>query len=169
MKFAATKIASGLCFLLLSLQVEGIMADENGYQLPPQEVVDIIDAKPEPIVSFSPDANWMLLIDRDAMPDIADISRRMLELAGKRIDPLPTAGFLPAIIMASSCVNRMCWTAKRRSGSSRYRSAPRPKYRTSAGPTIRNHSRIRSSRIKGNNSGSSLSTTARTQECSPTG
>ncbi len=93
MKLTVANIVAGLCFLVLSLQFEGLMADENGYQLPPQEVVDIIDAKPEPIVSFSPDANWMVLIDFDAMPDIADISRRMLELAGLRVDPVANSGF----------------------------------------------------------------------------
>lgn len=69
------------------------MADEKGYQLPPQDVVDIIDAAPEPSVSFSPDAKWMLYIERDAMPDIADVSRRMLKLAGSRIDPVANSRF----------------------------------------------------------------------------
>ncbi|MEM7456323.1 MAG: prolyl oligopeptidase family serine peptidase [Planctomycetota bacterium] len=70
-----------------------VMADENGYQLPPQSVIDIIDAPPEPSVSFSPDAEWMLLIDRDAMPDISVVSRRMLQLAGLRIDPAANGTF----------------------------------------------------------------------------
>lgn len=63
------------------------------YQLPPQEVVDIIDAAPEPGVSFSPDRHWMLLIDRPAMPSIEDVSRRMLRLAGMRIDPAANGRF----------------------------------------------------------------------------
>lgn len=66
------------------------------WQLPPQEVVDVIDAKPEPTVQFSPDATWMLLLDLDAMPDIADISRRQLQLAGNRIDPVANSGFQTA-------------------------------------------------------------------------
>ncbi len=69
------------------------MGDENGYQLPPQEVVDIINAAPDPGVSFSPDTKWMLFIERDAMPDIADVSRRMLQLAGVRIDPTSNGSF----------------------------------------------------------------------------
>src|SRR5262245_39046356 len=64
-----------------------------GYRLPPKEVVDIIDARPEPSVNFSPDGNWMLLIERDAMPTVADISRRMLQLAGLRIDPAANGPF----------------------------------------------------------------------------
>ena len=54
-----------------------LLGESGGYQLPPQNVVDIIDAPPEPAVSFSPDTQWMLMMDRDAMPGIEDISRRM--------------------------------------------------------------------------------------------
>jgi hypothetical protein len=61
--------------------------------LPPQEVVDIIDAKPAPSVRFSPDRKWMLLVKRDAMPTIKDLSRRMLRLAGVRIDPVSNGRF----------------------------------------------------------------------------
>lgn len=67
---------------------------QSGYREPPQEVVDIIDAKPSPSVSLSPNREWMLLIERDAMPSIADISRRMLRLAGMRIDPVSESRFL---------------------------------------------------------------------------
>ena len=66
---------------------------QQGYQLPAQEVVDIIDAAPAPGVSLSPDRRWMLLIDRPAMPSIKDVSRRMLRLAGMRIDPAANGRF----------------------------------------------------------------------------
>ncbi len=69
-------------------------AQRSGYELPPPEVVDIIDAAPEPSVSLSPNTEWMLLVDRDAMPSIADVSRRMLRLAGLRIDPAANGRFL---------------------------------------------------------------------------
>jgi dipeptidyl aminopeptidase/acylaminoacyl peptidase len=65
----------------------------SGYQLPPQQVVEIIDAPPEPAIGFSPDTNWMLMLDRDAMPRIEDVSRRMLQLAGLRIDPVANGRF----------------------------------------------------------------------------
>lgn len=60
---------------------------QTGYRLPPKEVVDIIDAKPEPSVSFSPDGKWMLFLQNDAMPSIEDLGRKMHRLAGMRIDP----------------------------------------------------------------------------------
>lgn len=66
---------------------------QSEYRLPPAEVVDIIDARPEPAVSFSPDGKWMLLLGRDAMPSIEDLARRMLPLAGVRIDPAANGPF----------------------------------------------------------------------------
>ncbi len=63
------------------------------YQMPPKEVVDIVDAKPEPSVSLSPDTKWMLYVDRNAMPDIADLARRMIGMAGMRIDPVANGSF----------------------------------------------------------------------------
>lgn len=63
------------------------------YQLPPQDIVEIIDAHPEPGVNLSPNSQWMLLVDRPALPGIEDLSRRMLKLAGARIDPVANARF----------------------------------------------------------------------------
>jgi dipeptidyl aminopeptidase/acylaminoacyl peptidase len=70
------------------------IAGQPTYRLPPQEVVDIIDAPPVPRVSLSPDRNWMLLIERNAMPEIKDVARRMLRLAGIRIDPVAHSEFM---------------------------------------------------------------------------
>lgn len=66
---------------------------QEEYRLPPDEVVRIIDADPEPAVSFSPDRKYMLFVYRDAMPPIEDVSRRMLRLAGMRIDPAANSRF----------------------------------------------------------------------------
>jgi dipeptidyl aminopeptidase/acylaminoacyl peptidase len=70
-----------------------VAQSENSYQLPPQDVVDIIDAKPVPSVSLSPDRKWMMLIERSSMPGIEDLARRMLRLAGMRIDPVSFGRF----------------------------------------------------------------------------
>lgn len=67
--------------------------DDSQYQLPPNEVVEIIDADPEPAVNFSPDTGWMLMLHRRAMPDLEDISRRMLRLGGIRVDPAANSRF----------------------------------------------------------------------------
>jgi dipeptidyl aminopeptidase/acylaminoacyl peptidase len=68
----------------------------DGYQLPPKPIVDIIDAPPEPSVLISPDGRHMLLIKRDALPDIADLARPMDRLAGLRIDPQSNTRFQSA-------------------------------------------------------------------------
>ena len=83
----------GSLLLTLVLVPGNLMAQDSAYQLPPQAVIDIIDAKPDPAVSFSPDEQWMLLVERESMPDISDVARRMLGLAGVRIDPVINGRF----------------------------------------------------------------------------
>lgn len=76
-------------FCLLTLPA----AAQDSYQLPPKAIVDIASAAPPPATSVSPDQKWILSVERDAMPSIQDISRRMLKLAGMRIDPVACAPF----------------------------------------------------------------------------
>ncbi len=59
----------------------------QGYQLPPQPLVDCIDQNPPPSVSVSPDRTTLLLSTREAMPTIDIMARPLLRLAGHRIDP----------------------------------------------------------------------------------
>lgn len=66
---------------------------QTPYWLPPKEVVDIISAPETPNLNFSPDGQWMLIIERDSMPGIEVVSRRMLQLAGLRIDPAGDCSF----------------------------------------------------------------------------
>lgn len=80
-----------LAFLIVNFDTE--LFAQTSYKLPPQEVVDIVDAPSAPSVRFSPDHKWMLMLERDSMPSIADISRRMLQLAGMRIDPVANSRF----------------------------------------------------------------------------
>ncbi|MEZ5978717.1 MAG: hypothetical protein R3F34_10905 [Planctomycetota bacterium] len=62
-------------------------AQESGYRLPPKEIVDVLDAKPTPSVDFSPDGKRFLLVERPAMPSIAEVAAPWEGLAGMRIDP----------------------------------------------------------------------------------
>lgn len=57
------------------------------YLLPPQNVVDIINAKPSPGASLSPDRQTLLLIDYDPYPPIELLARPFLKLGGIRVDP----------------------------------------------------------------------------------
>jgi hypothetical protein len=86
--FMTSNTASGQ-----SLQTSNAAKNESNYQSPPQEIIDIIDIKPEPSVSTSPDSQWMLYLDRDSMPDVADLARRRVALAGTRIDPVTNGPF----------------------------------------------------------------------------
>ncbi len=74
-----------LALLLAPLTPTPVLAD--GYREPPREIVDVLDAAPTPDLDISPDGRWMLLIERPAMPSIADVARPWIGLAGERIDP----------------------------------------------------------------------------------
>ncbi|HEX6886015.1 MAG TPA: prolyl oligopeptidase family serine peptidase [Planctomycetota bacterium] len=76
-----------LSALLVVPFVPLLPAQEAGYRLPPPEIVRILDAEPTPEVDFSPDARWMALLERPAMPSLADVVRPWVGLAGLRIDP----------------------------------------------------------------------------------
>jgi len=62
-------------------------APQEGYRLPPPEVVALVDAPATPAVRVSPDARWMLIVERGDLPSIEDVARPWLPLAGLRIDP----------------------------------------------------------------------------------
>ncbi|MFK7738549.1 MAG: alpha/beta hydrolase family protein [Pirellulaceae bacterium] len=91
-RFVVLMFAAAFLFLGSGIATPRLLA-QSSYEEPPQAVVDIIDAKPVPSVSFSPDRQWMLMIGRSAMPSIEDLSRRMLRLAGMRIDPVANSRF----------------------------------------------------------------------------
>jgi dipeptidyl aminopeptidase/acylaminoacyl peptidase len=73
--------------LSLALLPTSLFAIDGGYKLPPPEIVKMLDAPATPSVQISPDAQWMLLVERPAMPSIADVARPWIGLAGVRVDP----------------------------------------------------------------------------------
>jgi dipeptidyl aminopeptidase/acylaminoacyl peptidase len=62
-------------------------AEQTGYRLPPAEIVEVLDAAPTPGVVFSPDARRFLLVERPAMPSIAEVAAPWVGLAGLRLVP----------------------------------------------------------------------------------
>jgi len=68
-----------------------LRAKDGSYKLPPQEVVDILDAPPTPMARVSPTGEAMLLATMDSMPSIAHMARPILRLGGIRIDPRSNA------------------------------------------------------------------------------
>ncbi|MCU0408344.1 MAG: prolyl oligopeptidase family serine peptidase, partial [Bacteroidales bacterium] len=61
------------------------------YQLPPDEIVRIVDAAPAPSVSVSPGGKHMIIIERPGLITISELSAEELRLAGLRIDPAISA------------------------------------------------------------------------------
>lgn len=57
------------------------------YRVPSPELTAIVDAKPLPGVSLSPDRNTMLLMERSGLPTIAELAQPELRIAGLRINP----------------------------------------------------------------------------------
>ncbi|QNH61674.1 alpha/beta hydrolase family protein [Hymenobacter sediminicola] len=76
-------------FLLLALSLAGLAsrAQNLPYQLPPKAIATLAEAPPTPRVSISPNGQWMLMMDVQDMPAIADLSQPELRLAGLRINP----------------------------------------------------------------------------------
>ena len=59
---------------------------QEAYRLPPQDVVDIVDAPLSPWPSLSPNRDAVLLMHREALPPISELARPMERLAGLRLD-----------------------------------------------------------------------------------
>jgi len=57
------------------------------YQLPPDEIVKIVDAPQTPLISVSPDNSSIILIERSGIITIEELSGVELRIAGLRIDP----------------------------------------------------------------------------------
>jgi len=57
------------------------------YQLPPQEIVDLIDAPPTPSVKIHPKGKWMLFLELPNLPSIEHVARKEMRIGGIRIDP----------------------------------------------------------------------------------
>ena len=72
--------------LILALAAP-LSAEDEGYRTPPAAVADIVTRAPSPSVSVSPDGDQLLLIEREALPPVADLAKPMEKLAGLRLDP----------------------------------------------------------------------------------
>ena len=57
------------------------------YRLPPQVIVDMLDAAPPPTPELNPTREVVALLHRASMPTIAELAQPMLRIAGRRINP----------------------------------------------------------------------------------
>jgi len=90
-----------LLFLLLffgGLQAQEPASTHEGYRLPPDPIVDILDAPGAPSVAVSPDRSRLLMVHTRNMPSLADMAEPMLALAGRRINPRTHTSFGPAMV-----------------------------------------------------------------------
>jgi dipeptidyl aminopeptidase/acylaminoacyl peptidase len=75
-------------FVLLAAIAGPALAQEPlAYQQPPAPIADILDTKPTPSASLSPDRTTLALYDRSNLPPIAELAEPMVRLGGYRINP----------------------------------------------------------------------------------
>jgi len=70
--------------LAFNLQVT---AQDKSYQKPPSDIEQLINAPVTPIVSFSRNADFMLVMERSGHGSIEDLAQEELRIAGLRINP----------------------------------------------------------------------------------
>ena len=78
--------------LFLALLAVVPPADVTQYREPPAPIPAILDASPSPSVRLSPDRQWLLVMERPALPPISEVAAPELRLAGIRINPKTYSG-----------------------------------------------------------------------------
>lgn len=73
--------------VVVSMSLGTIVFAQSGYQKPPKEIMDILNAPVTPSVSISPTRDYALMYQGVRYPPIADLAQPMLRLAGLRINP----------------------------------------------------------------------------------
>ena len=82
--FQTAALASWLgCFSVCASSA----ADTGRYQVPPQAIVDMVDAPQIPQTIISPNRDWLMLLERPALPPLAELAQPEIRLAGVRINP----------------------------------------------------------------------------------
>ena len=83
----ALTVLAGSAWLSAQAAIQSPTAGSSPYLLPPKAIVDIVDAPLPPATELSPTRDVLAVLDGATMPTIADVSRPMLRLAGRRINP----------------------------------------------------------------------------------
>src|SRR5690606_42041611 len=73
--------------LLIAGQL-GMSQEVLDYQVPPQEIVELVDAPPFPDIKFSNNGNWMLVLQAPGFQSIAQAAQPVLGLADLRVNPI---------------------------------------------------------------------------------
>lgn len=87
------RIPVALAAWILALSISSAHAQTSlQYQLPPKDIVDLVDTTPTPAVSLSPtgaksEKRWMLIEHLSGLPSVGDLAQPELRLAGLRFNP----------------------------------------------------------------------------------
>lgn len=73
-------------FLLVCLRLQA-QDQPTQYQSPSADLMDLVNAPPSPAVLFTRNGDWMIIQQRQAMMDIADLAQPELRIGGLRINP----------------------------------------------------------------------------------
>ena len=77
-----------LALPLLVIQSATLAANEaTRYQVPPQAMIDMVDSPLIPQNIPSPTNEWVMLLERSALPSVNELAQPELRLAGLRINP----------------------------------------------------------------------------------
>lgn len=78
----------GCMICMMEMQAQ----DNQGYQTPPKDIVDLVDSPLTPLVSTSPNGTHLILLERPGFPSIEEVAQPELRLAGLRIKPSTNGG-----------------------------------------------------------------------------
>ncbi len=92
--FSVMKMKKHFAILaVLLFAVFSVQAQENqSYQKPSQEILDLVDVPLAPQVRLDNNKEYMVLMYRDAFKSIEELSREEMRLGGLRIDPVTNIG-----------------------------------------------------------------------------
>jgi len=76
-----------LLLLSVMLVMPAFSQEKLGYQKPPAEIAKLVEAPSTPLVSFTENGDWMLLMGRPGYGSIEDLAQDELRIAGMRINP----------------------------------------------------------------------------------
>ncbi|MFT7019058.1 MAG: hypothetical protein ACJASO_001238, partial [Cyclobacteriaceae bacterium] len=79
--------------MIFAISTFGLMAQGGlGYQTPPQEIKELVDAPLAPSVRIDNKGENVVLLYRNAYKTIAELSEEELRLGGLRINPVTNIG-----------------------------------------------------------------------------
>ncbi len=70
------------------LATTALAQEQIPYKLPPQSIVDLVDALQIPDIKISSDGAWMLILEAPGFETIVEASQPVLGIAGLRINPI---------------------------------------------------------------------------------